>query len=185
MDMTDTTVGNDSGARHQAQEKAQEVAGQAQEKAQQAAGDAKNRVRDQVDRRSTDAGQRAQTTASDIRGVGEELRKQGKDQPAKMADQVAERVERVGGYLERSDGDTILRDVEDFGRRQPWAVVLGGVALGIVASRLLKASSEGRYEQSRRRVSDDSGSGAWSSDPDLTQTERAPQNAGTPQMAGM
>ena len=167
------------------QEKAQEVAGQAQEKAQQAAGEAKNRVRDQVDQRSTEAGQRVQTTAGDIRGVGEELRKQGKDQPAKMAEQVADRVERVGGYLERSDGDTILRDVEDFGRRQPWAVVVGGVALGIVASRLLKASSEGRYEQSRRRVSGDLGDGAWSSDRDLAQTGETPQTARTPQMAGM
>jgi hypothetical protein len=173
-DMTDTTRDNDSGAREQAQEKAQEVAGEA-----------KNRVREQVDQRSTDAGHRVQTTAGDIRGVGEELRKQGKDKPAKMAEEVADRVERVGGYLERSDGDTILHDVEDFGRRQPWAVVLGGVALGIVASRLLKASSEGRYEQSRRSVSGNLGDGAWSSDRDLAQTGGTPQTAGTPQMAGI
>ena len=176
--MTETARDNDSGAREQAQEKAQEVAGQAQEKAQQAAGEAKNRVRDQVDQRSTEAGKRAQTTAGDIRGVGEELRKQGKDQPAKLADQVADRAERVGGYLERSDGDTILRDVEDFGRRQPWALVLGGVALGIVASRLLKASSEGRYEQHSRRVSHDPANGVWSSERDLPQTASTPQTAG-------
>jgi hypothetical protein len=177
--MTDTTASNDSGAREQAQDKAQEVAGQAQEKAQQAAGEAKNRVRDQVDQRSTEAGQRVQTTADDIRGVGEELRKQGKDQPAKLADQVAERAERVGGYLERSNGDTILHDVEDFGRRQPWAVVLGGAALGIVASRLLKASSEGRYEQqSRHRVSNDPENGVWSSERDLPQAASTPQTAG-------
>ena len=165
--MTDTTASKDSGAREQAQEKAQ-----------QAAGEAKNRVRDQVDQRSTEAGQRVQTTAGDIRGVGEELRKQGKDQPAKLADQVAERAERVGGYLERSNGDTILRDVEDFGRRQPWAVVLGGVALGIVASRLLKASSEGRYEQQSRRVSHDPANGVWSSERDLPATASTPQAAG-------
>jgi uncharacterized protein YjbJ (UPF0337 family) len=176
--MTDTPARNDSGAREQAQEKVQEVGGQAQEKAQQAAGEAKNRVRDQVDQRSTQAGQRVQTTAGDIRGVGEELRKQGKDQPAKLADQVADRAERAGGYLERSNGDTILRDVEDFGRRQPWAVALGGVALGIVASRLLKASSEGRYEQSRRSVSGDPGGGAWSSERDLPQTASTPQTVG-------
>ena len=163
----------------QAQEKAQEVAGQAQEKAQQAAGEAKNRVRDQVDQRSTEAGERIAGTASDVRSIADELRSQGKDQPAKMAEQVADRVERVGGYLERSDGDTILRDVEDFGRRQPWAVVLGGVALGIVASRLLKASSEGRYEQqSRHRVSHDPANGVWSSERDLPQAASTPQTAG-------
>ena len=148
----DSSAGTDSGTR----EKAQEVAGQAQEKVQQAAGEAKSRVREQVDQRSTDAGQRVQATAGDIRSVGEELRKQGKDQPAKLADQVAQRAERVGGYLERSDGDTILRDAEDFGRRQPWAMVLGGLAVGFAASRLLKASSANRYQQSRNGSRDGS-----------------------------
>ena len=140
----DSSAGTEPGTR----EKAQEVAGQAQEKAQEAAGQARNRIREQVDQRSTDAGQKVHATASDIRSVGEELRKQGKDQPAKLADQVAERAERMGGYLERSDGDTILRDAEDFGRRQPWVVMLGGVAIGFAASRVLKASSQNRHRQS-------------------------------------
>ena len=148
------------------QEKAQEVAGQAQEKAQEAAGQAKSRVREQVDQRSTEAAGRFQSTAGDIRQVGQQLREQGQEQPAKIAEQVADRAERVGNYLERSDGDTILRDVEDFGRRQPWAVVLGGLALGFAASRLLKASSESRYQDSRRRVSGELSNGAWSSDRD-------------------
>ena len=143
------------------QEKTQEVAGQAQEKAQEAAGQAKSRVRDQVDQRSNEAAERVQTTAKDIRGVGDELRKQGKEQPAKIAEQVAERAERVGGYLERSDGETILHDVEDFGRRQPWAVMLGGLVVGVAASRLLKASSESRYQQKSRppQVSGQTGNG--------------------------
>jgi hypothetical protein len=38
--------------------------------------------------------------------------------------------------------------VEDFGRRQPWAVIAGGLALGFAASRFLKASSSRRYESS-------------------------------------
>src|SRR5689334_3924612 len=76
----DSPAGTDSGTR----EKAQEVAGQAQEKVQEAAGEARNRVREQVDQRSTDAAKRVQATAGDIRSVGDELRKQGKDQPAKL-----------------------------------------------------------------------------------------------------
>src|SRR3954454_15434256 len=149
------------------QEKAQEVAGQAQEKAQEAAGQAKSRVREQVDQRSNQAAEQVQTTAQDIRHVGDELRTQGKDQPAKLAEQVADRVERVGSYLQSSDGDKILRDAEDFGRRQPWAVALGGAVLGFAASRMLKASSQGRYEQSTRYVADgDLSNGSWSSDRD-------------------
>jgi hypothetical protein len=84
-----------------------------------------------------------------VRSVADELRKQGKDQPAKLAEQAAARVERVGGYLQESDADRILRDVEDFGRQKPWVVALGGVALGFVAGRFLKASSAQRFEQLR------------------------------------
>ena len=134
-----TTANGPSSSTEQAKEKAQE-------KAQQAKGQAASRVRDQVDQRSTQAGQQVSTTASDIRSVADQLRDQGKDQPAKLAEQAAQRAETLGDYLQRSDGDTILSDVEDFGRRQPWAVIAGGVALGFAASRFLKASSSRRYE---------------------------------------
>jgi len=79
--------------------------------------------------------------------VSGQLREQGKDQPAKLAEQAADRAERVSRYLTDSDADRILGDVEDFGRRQPWAVIAGGLALGLVASRFLKASSSRRYEE--------------------------------------
>jgi uncharacterized protein (TIGR02271 family) len=83
-----------------------------------------------------------------IRSVGEQLRAQGKDGPAKLADQAAERTERLGGYLSQSDADRILGDVEDLARRQPWAVVAGGIALGFAASRFFKASSSECYRSS-------------------------------------
>ena len=76
------------------------------------------------------------------------MREQGKDKPAQYAEQAADRAERLGDYLHESDGDRILHDVEDFGRRNPWAVVAGGIALGFAASRLLKASSGERYRSS-------------------------------------
>ncbi len=124
----------------QAKDKAQEAAGQAKEKAG-------SQIRSQVDQRSTDAGQKVGGFAADVRTVGDTLREQGKDQPAKLADQAADRAERLGGYLQESDADRILSDLEDFGRRQPWAVIAGGIALGLVASRFLKASSSDRYQQ--------------------------------------
>jgi hypothetical protein len=40
----------------------------------------------------------------------------------------------------------MLHDVEDFGRRQPLALLAGGMVLGIVAARFLKASSSSRYQ---------------------------------------
>src|SRR3954463_16018378 len=120
---------------------------QAKEKAQEAAGQAKGRVREEVDQRSTEAGQQVSSTAGDLRSVGEQLREQGKETPAKLAEQAAERTERLGSYLTESDADRILGDVEDFARKQPWAVVAGGLVLGFAASRFLKASSSQRYQQ--------------------------------------
>ena len=139
-----TTSTQGTGATGQVQEKAQEVAGQAQDKAREAADQARGQLRSQVDQRSTEAGERVHSTASDVRSVADQLRQQGKDQPAKLADQAADRAERLGGYLKDSDADTILGDIEDFARRQPWTVMLGGLALGFAASRFLKASSENR-----------------------------------------
>jgi len=143
--MTETTLDRPAEG-NQAKDRVEEAKEQAQEKVQEASGQAKDRVREQVDQRSTQAGERVASAASDARSVGEELRRQGKDQPAKLAEQAADRAERLGSYLQESDADRILRDVEDFGRRQPWAVVAGGVALGFLASRFLKASSERRYQ---------------------------------------
>jgi ElaB/YqjD/DUF883 family membrane-anchored ribosome-binding protein len=134
----DTTAG-------QAKDKAQQVAGQAQDKVQDARQQARHRMRDQVDQRSTQAGEQVCSTAGDVRSVATELRNQGKDAPARYAEQAADRVERAGDWLRQSDGDAILRDAEDFARRNTWAVVAGGIALGFVASRMLKASSGERY----------------------------------------
>jgi hypothetical protein len=147
-----------SGAKDQAQEKAQQAAGQVQDKAQQAAGQAKeqaqqvagqgkDRAKTLVDERSTQAGEQVSTQASDIRTVGQKLREEGKEGPAKIADQAADRAERLGGYLKDSNADRILQDLEELGRKQPLAVMFGGLALGFAASRFLKASSSERYEQ--------------------------------------
>jgi ElaB/YqjD/DUF883 family membrane-anchored ribosome-binding protein len=130
------------------QEKAREVAGQAQDKAREAAGQARGRMSQEVDRRSTQAGEQVTSNASDARSVAEELKKQGKETPARYVEQAADRAERLGGYLQENDGDRILRDAEDFARRNPWAVAAGGLVLGFVASRMLKASSDERYRSS-------------------------------------
>lgn len=121
---------------------------QAQEKAQEAKAKASDQVRTQVDQRSTQAGEQLGKQVSDIKAVGDQLREQGKDGPAKVADQVAERGERLSAYLTDSDSDRILRDLEDLGRKQPLAVVAGGIALGFAASRFLKASSRQRSSTS-------------------------------------
>ena len=128
---------------------ADSAADQARAKTQEVAGQTRNRVRDQVDQRSTQAGEQAGSAADALRDTSQRLREQGNEPVAKGMDQVAERVDRAGRWLRESDGDRILREVEDFGRRNPLAVVAGGVALGFAASRLLKASSRRRYEENQ------------------------------------
>jgi uncharacterized protein YjbJ (UPF0337 family) len=129
----------------QAQEKAKEAAGQAQQSAQQAAGKIQDRLREQLDSRSTAVAGQIHEQASDLRSVGESLREQGKAGPANAAGQLADYAEKVGAYLRERDSDSLLADAEDLGRRQPWAVAAGGLLLGFAASRVLKASSGRRY----------------------------------------
>ena len=140
--MVDASATSDR-AKEQVQEKAQV----AQEKMQETAETARSRLREQVDQRSTQAGGQVRSTAQALRSTSERLREEGQEGPAKAAERAADQAEKVGGWLEQSDADRILHDVEDFGRRQPWAVIAGGVALGLVASRFLKASSIDRYEK--------------------------------------
>ncbi|HEX2105850.1 MAG TPA: hypothetical protein VHF51_19525 [Solirubrobacteraceae bacterium] len=144
---TSAQSGGDGGVKEQAQDKAQEVREKAGEQVRSATGQARDRVRSQVDERSTQMGQQVRTQAGDMRTVADQLREQGKDGPARMVEQVADRAERAGSWLTDSDADRILSDVEDFARRNPWALAAGALALGFSASRVLKASSSRRYEQ--------------------------------------
>jgi hypothetical protein len=129
----------------QAKERAQQATAQAKDAAQQAGQQAKSRVSDEVDRRSTMAGEQATTIADAIRQASQQLREQGKDSAARPVEQAAQRVENIGGWLRDKNGDEILHEVESFGRKQPLAIAAGGLAIGFALSRLLKASSTQRY----------------------------------------
>jgi hypothetical protein len=138
----------DGGTTEQVKDQVREQAQVAQDKARGAASQTRGRISEQVDQRSTQVGERIAGTAGDVRSIADQLRGQGKDAPARLADQVANQADRVGDYLKGASGDRILRDVEDFARRQPMLVAAAGLALGFAASRFLKASSGRRYESS-------------------------------------
>jgi hypothetical protein len=148
------TTEDDGSTTDQVKDQVKEKTQVAQDKARGAVGQARGRISEQVDQRSTEAGERIAGTASDVRSIADELRSQGKDAPAKLAEQVAGQADRVGDYLKGASGDRILRDVEDFARRQPMLVAAAGLALGFAASRFLKASSSRRYESGYQRYDD-------------------------------
>ena len=148
-------------------EQGQQVVGSAAEKAQDA-------VRTQVDERSTQAGEQLTSAASDLRSVGEQLRGQENDPGAKIAEAVAERAERAGRYLSDADPDRILADAENLGRRQPWLVLAGGIALGIAGARFLKASSGKRYQASSAQATQSGRAGGLPSN--ATPSQDGPRN---------
>jgi hypothetical protein len=139
-EMAEATATSDR-AKEQVREKAQV----AQEKVSEGAATLQSRMRDQVDQRSTQVGEEVTSSAQALRSTGRQLREEGKDGPARAAERAADQAERVGGYLSEADPDRMLRDVEDFGRRQPLVVAAVALAAGFAAARFLKASSSSRY----------------------------------------
>ena len=127
------------------------VVEQAQEKIQEGAVQAKSAARNaltqQIDQRSTQVGQQLREVAEAFRRTGRGLQSEGNTAPARLVEGVSDRAERLGSYLEGSSSNRLLHDVEHYGRRNPWLVIAGGMALGIAASRLLKASSTSRFDQ--------------------------------------
>jgi ElaB/YqjD/DUF883 family membrane-anchored ribosome-binding protein len=130
----------------------QEAASAVQDKAVELKEQGRNQLGQALDRRTNETGTQARQMAQVIRESGERLRQQedGVGQAAVVADGAADRIERLGEYLEQASGDELLRDVEDFARRRPWFIAGIGFAVGLAASRFLKASSERRYTGSKQ-----------------------------------
>ena len=156
-----------------AQNKGKEALGQAQEKGQQAAAQAKSKLREQVEQRSSQAAEQINQQASALRSVSQSLRDQGQEGPANAADRLAGYAEKAGSYLREKDSDALLADVEDLGRRQPWAVGAGALVLGFAGSRFLKASSG-------RRFASRYGGQARSPEPRINEAPVAPRPYETP-----
>jgi hypothetical protein len=131
---------------------AADVVDTAKQQVSQVAEQGRGTLRSQVDSRSTQAGEQAQSVAETLRETATQLRQSGDQQKARyarIADQGADRLDHVGRYLSESDADELLSKVEDAARRQPWLVAGMGLLLGIGAARFLKASSTERYHRSQ------------------------------------
>jgi hypothetical protein len=103
-----------------------------------------DRLRQEVDERSSQAGEQVQSFAQTMRRTASELRAQGQQGQGGILDQVAVRSEQLAGYLTRADADQMLDQVQSSGRRvtqfarqQPLFTAVGGLAIGLVASRAL------------------------------------------------
>ena len=143
----------DEGLVDQASGMAQDAASAAQEKASELRDQGSERLREQFDQRSANAGAQARSLAEALRRSGNELSTEGNDGAAKLTGQAAQGIERVGIYLEQKHGDEVMRDIETFARRQPWLLAGLGMLAGATVARFLKASSGRRIGGSQTRAS--------------------------------
>ncbi len=102
------------------------------------------------------AAARINTTADDVRNVSTSLSDQGMDTAAQLATRAADLTQRAADYLRDSTPQQILEDVEDMGRRQPWAMLVGGLVVGFAASRFVRASTAHRGTPAPARLADSS-----------------------------
>jgi hypothetical protein len=125
----------------EARDAAGQVAVQAKDAGMQMAGDARRAAEEQINNRSTMAGERVGLAASDARDIAEHLRGKGREAPAKVADQAADRMERFAKYLQDADADRIMSDIRRVGREQPAVIVAGAAVVGVLIGRVVKASN--------------------------------------------
>lgn len=123
------------------------VAEQARGLKEEAKDRASSTAKEQMDTRSTQAGEQMQKVAETMRQSSNQLREQAGETPAKVNDAVAEKVEQLSTYLTNANADTMLSDLENVARRRPWLVAGAATVLGFALSRFLKASGRARYEQ--------------------------------------
>jgi ElaB/YqjD/DUF883 family membrane-anchored ribosome-binding protein len=153
MATTEQKSGRPDGTVAEVKDKGGELVSSAQEqvsaKAQELGEEASFQVREQLDQRSTQAGEQVQAVGHALQSGVEQLRGEGKEVPAKVMAQVAERADDFGAYLQAAQADQMLMDLERFARRRPWVTAGIGVFAGFVASRFVKASADRRYESHR------------------------------------
>jgi hypothetical protein len=138
--------GSEAPASGGAIEQAQEKVGQGIEQAKSSAG---SLIRSQVDERSSQLGEQLHGVVQALRQAGQTMEQEATP-GSQLVDRTATQVERTARYLSESDGRRVLNDLEGLGRRNSWAVIGGGIVLGFLGARFLKASSSRRFEEYRK-----------------------------------
>ena len=137
---SDSQVGQ---AAEQARQQGQQLAQQARQRAGEWAKRGNEQVKSQLSNQKHEASQRLTPVQTALRETGQQLRKQRQGPVAEYADKAADQVERFSGYLRETEVDEIMDEARGFARRRPALFLGSAVALGFLATRFLKSSSEG------------------------------------------
>lgn len=124
--------------------------------ANQAIGQAKEKAGSVLGEQKANLASGITSVADSIRQVGENLSGSNENNQVaalagKYGETLAGQVEKLSSYIDEKNFKELMRDVEQFARRQPLLFVGGAFTLGIMAARFLKSSGRGQTSRSRSR----------------------------------
>lgn len=100
----------------------------------------KEKARPMMAKRKNQLVDQIKDTAQVLRETGDRLIQREKVRGGEYAHKAAEKLDRYSTYLQDKDVDTIIDDVQRFGRERPWLTIGGAFLLGVAVARFLKAS---------------------------------------------
>jgi hypothetical protein len=116
---------------------------QAGQKASEMADQARTQVISKLDDQKAAAAGSLGSVAQALRQTGQQFREQDQKPFGQVAESAADMVDRFSGFLSERDIQQLIGEAEGFARRQPALFIGGAFALGLIAARFLKSSSDG------------------------------------------
>lgn len=110
-------------------------------------GNAQGRIRSLLEQQTGRAADQLGGVANALHKAAEQLNEENGGVVADYAEQAASRVERVADMLRDATVDDIVGEVEGFARRQPEVFIGAAFAVGFLAARFLKSSSDRRMHR--------------------------------------
>jgi len=118
------------------------------------------------------------TVAQAVRQTSQQLRTQQHDTIANYIDQAANQLEQFSTRLRDKDIGELVRDAQQFARRQPAVFIGSAFAIGLLGARFLKSSRDRRDADDGRNSYARSSSGYRTDDSTPSTTTRPSTGAG-------
>jgi len=125
----------------QARQKTGEVIDQVQEKTGQMVDQVREQATSQLSSQKDRVAEGMGNVAHLIRMTGDQMRQNNQEGVAQFTDQAANRVENFSRFLQDREPGEIVREVENFARREPVLFLGGAFTLVLLAARFLKSSN--------------------------------------------
>jgi ElaB/YqjD/DUF883 family membrane-anchored ribosome-binding protein len=146
---TSAPIANDQSSSEKLSSTANDILDKAKETASGTYNAVSTKATEKIEERKGELSTGLKTLADTVRKTGSDLESSAQTTPltdaaARYTDTAARQIENVANYFERKDLKAMMRDAENFARRNP-AIFLGAAfGLGILAARFLKSSSPDR-----------------------------------------